>query len=101
SVEERDRVGVSPMLAADPELQTGVSLPADPCAQPDEPTYARPIDRLEGGAVHDLALDVRRHEFRLDIVPREADRCLRQVVGAKREEVGVTRDPVGDEAGPR
>ena len=59
------------------------------------------VDRLERRAIEDAALEVGRHEARLDVVAREAERGLRQVVGAEGEERGLGRQPVGDEARPR
>ena len=79
-MEELDRVRIAAVLAADPELQARVSLAPDPRGQPHQPADTGSVDRLERAAVDDLAVDVRRDEFRLDVVAREAERGLGQVV---------------------
>ena len=100
-LEEADRVGVAAVLAADAELEVRLGLAAGPGRQPHEPADAGPVDRLERAAVHDLLLDVLGQEAALHVVAREAERGLREVVRAEREEVGLLGDPVGHEAGPR
>src|SRR5919199_5320950 len=91
-VEEVDRLGVAAVLAADPELEVGLGLPAGPRREPDEPADAGLVDRLERAAVHDLALDVPIEELALDVVAREPERGLREVVRSEREEVRHARD---------
>ena len=51
------------------------------------------VDRLERVDRQDLLLQVRRHEP-LDVVAAEAERHLRQVVGAEAEELGLLGDLV-------
>src|SRR5215212_1537469 len=97
-LEEGDRLGVAAVLAADAELQVRLRLAARPRREPDEPADAGPVDRLERAAVEDLRLDVPVQEAALDVVAREAERRLREVVRAEREEVRVLGDPVGHEA---
>ncbi len=100
-LEEADRVGIAAVLAADAQLEIGAGLAPDPRRQPHEPADAGLVDRLERAAVEHLALHVAREEAALDVVAREPERGLGEVVGAEREEVGVRCDPVGHEAGPR
>ena len=57
------------------------------------------VDRLERIDRQDLFLQVRRHEA-LDVVAAEAERHLRQVVGAEAEELGLLGDLVGGRARP-
>src|SRR5947199_10539397 len=54
-VEERDRLRIAPVLAADPELEMRLRLAAGPRRQPHEPADPRLVDRLERAAVEDLA----------------------------------------------
>src|SRR4051794_23609170 len=75
-VEERDRIGVAAVLAANPELEPRVPLAADPCGQSHEPANAGLVDRLERAAIDDLLLEVGRQDPALDVVAREAERAL-------------------------
>src|SRR5436190_19416591 len=93
-VEERDRIGVAAVLAAYPELEPRVPLAADPCGQSHQPANAGLVDRLERAAVDDLLLEVSRQDPAFDVVAREAERALGQVVGAEREEVRTLGDLV-------
>ena len=68
AVEEGDAVGIAAVLAADPELEVGTCLAADPRREADEPSDARLVDRLERRAVDDPLLEVVREEARLDVV---------------------------------
>src|SRR5207247_1900199 len=97
-VEEVDRVRVAAVLAADAEPQLGLGLAPGPGGQPHEPAYARLVDRVERAAVDDLLLDVLGEEATFHVVTREPERCLREVVRAEREEVGLTGDLVRGEA---
>ena len=93
--------GSPPCSPQMPSLSDGLASRPDPRAQPDEPAHARPVDRLERRAVEDPLLEVVREEAGLDVVARQAERGLREVVRAEGEEVGLLRDPVGDEARAR
>ena len=59
---------------------------------------ARDVQRLERVDRQDLLIDVFRHE-RADVVAREAEGHLRQVVGAERKELGLDGDLVGRQGG--
>src|SRR3954452_18163837 len=100
-LEEPDRLRVAAVLAADAQLEVGVRLAAHPGGQAHEPADAELVDRLERAAVEDLLLHVRLEEAALGVVAREAQRRLREVVGAEREEVGMLGDAVGHEARAR
>src|SRR3954449_12510882 len=100
-VEEVDRVGVAAVLAADAELDVGLGLAAQPRAHAQHLPHPRRVDRLERRAVEDLQVDVAREDLALDVVAAEAQRGLREVVGAEGEEVGLLGDPVGLEARAR
>src|SRR4051794_1949716 len=97
-VEEGDRLRVAAVLAADAQLELRLRLAAGPGGEPDEPADAGLVDRLERAPVHDLALYVLVEEAALHVVAREAERRLREVVGAEREEVGHPGYAVGHEA---
>src|SRR5215204_6553306 len=79
-VEEGDRRGIAPVLAADAELQVRLGLAPSPRAEPDQPAHARLVDGLERAAVDDLGLHVAVQEAALHVVAREAERRLREVV---------------------
>src|SRR5437588_107585 len=49
-------------------------------------------------AAGDLPLRVGGHELRLRVITRESQRGLSEIIGPEGEEVGVLRDPIGDEA---
>ena len=74
--------------------------PGETAVSTSAPTPSTSIDS-NGERSRIRALEVGRHEAGLDVVAREAERGLREVVGAEREERGLAREPVGDEARPR
>src|SRR5215218_5040516 len=100
-LEERDRVGVAAVLAADTEPELRLLLPSGPRREPHEPSHARLVDRLERAPVDHLRLDVAVQEAALDVVAGETERGLREVIRTEREEVRVGRDAIRDEAGAR
>src|SRR5205823_760600 len=67
-LEELDRLGIAPVLAADPQLEIGLRLASGPRGQPDEPPHAEPVDRVEGAAVEDASLYVALEEPALHVV---------------------------------
>src|SRR5205823_3935485 len=67
-LEELDRLGIAPVLAADPQLEIGLRLASGPRGQPDEPPHAEPVDRVEGAAVEDASLYVAVEEPALHVV---------------------------------
>ena len=101
AVQEVDRVGVAAVLAADAEPEARVRLAAEPRGHPDQVPHTGRVERLERRAVEDLHVDVAAKDPTLDVVAAEPERGLGQVVGAEREEVGVARDLIGDQAGAR
>ncbi len=88
------------MLSADPDLQRGHGLPAPLDADPYQLPHASLIQHCERVVGQQLLLQVERQEL-ADVVAAVAVGQLSQVVGAEREELGVLRDPVRDQRGPR
>ena len=101
-VAEAHRGGVAAVLAADADRSSASSadLPAldrDPHQLAD--TFL--VERRERVVREDAVLEVAGEELALGVVAREPERGLGQVVRAEREEVGVKRDLVRADAGPR
>src|SRR5215217_1731239 len=94
-VAEADRVRVAAMLPADTNLEPGVGGAAAFHGHPDQLADALLVDTRKRGPLDDPAVGVERHDAALDVVAREAERGLRQVVGSEREEVSVLRDLAG------
>src|SRR5205085_2906019 len=65
AVEEGDRLGVSPMLAADAQLQVLADGAPQPRAHAHQFANPREVDRLERAAVHDLLFLVALEEAAL------------------------------------
>src|SRR5581483_3999042 len=84
-VEEMHRRGVAPVLAADPELQVRPSAAAALHADGDELADPVDVDRREWVALENLLLLIDPQEL-ADIVAREAEGELREVVRAEGEE---------------
>ena len=59
------------------------------------------VDGLERVALQQTLLEIRGHHPTLDVVAAEAERHLREVVGAEAEEVGLLGDLVGAQRGAR
>src|SRR6266852_8408376 len=98
-VAEVDRVRVASMLAADPDLEVLPRLSTLGDGHRHQPPHAVLVDRLEGVARQDLALEVADDEVPLGVVARVAESHLREVVGAKGEELRFLGDLAGDERG--
>ena len=99
---KRDRVRVAPVLAADAELQVRASPRArstPPAARASRRRACR--SSRTGCGRRSSSSMYRARKLRLDVVAREAERGLREVVGAEREEVGLLGDAVRHEAGAR
>src|SRR5207253_7957145 len=101
AVAERDRVGLAAVLAADAELDSflGASAPLD--RDPHQVADAALVERLERVPIEHAVIEVARQELPLGVVTGEAERRLREVVRAEREEIGVLGDLVGADAGAR
>ena len=86
------------MLTANPELQ--VRLSATTALDPflDKPSDTVNVDGLERRNAKHTIFDVQREEDALNVITGETPRCLRQVVGAKAEEVGFARQVLGRHA---
>jgi hypothetical protein len=93
--------GIAAVLAADAELERPDRAAPEPRGHADHLADPGRVERLERRAVDDLELDVTGEDAALDVVAREPEGGLGQVVRAEREEVRVRRDEVGLEARPR
>ena len=82
-LEERDRVRVAAVLATDPSSIPGW-LPTLLAADPDD--LATPGSTVSNGLRARICGQVLGQELRLDVVAREAECRLRQVVGPEAEE---------------
>src|SRR4051794_2327392 len=98
-VAELHRRGVATVLAADAELQTTPPLAPELHRRAHEIADAFEVDCLERVVREQVLLEVGRHEPALDVVTREPERHLREVVRAEREELGDVGDLVGHERG--
>src|SRR6266540_4990885 len=97
-VAEAHRVGVAAVLAADAEVQVLPGGAALLAGQLHQPADARLVDGHEGVGGPQLALLVHAEEL-ADVVAREAEGRLSQVVGAEREELGHLGDLTGGQRG--
>src|SRR5271167_4213569 len=89
------------MLTAHPQLQLRSYLASEPGGHPDHRANALAVDRLERGAIDDVCAAVLGQDPPLDVVAREPEAGLRQVVCAEGEEVRVLGDLTGYETGAR
>jgi hypothetical protein len=78
-VEERDRVRVAPVLAADAQLEPFAPRAPEPHGDAHQLADAVDVDGLERRAVDDPPLQIGRDEAGLDIVAGEAQGRLCQV----------------------
>ena len=101
AVEEVDATRIATVLAADAHRQLGVGVPPALHSNPDQLADAGLVERLERAHVDDASVEVCPDEAALDVIAREADRRLRQVVGSEADEVGVSADQPRDQARPR
>jgi hypothetical protein len=100
-VEEADRRGIAAVLAAHADLQPRSGRAAVLHRDLHELADALLVDRGERGALDDAAVDEVRDDAGLDVVARESQGGLREVVGPKREELPVLGDLARHEAGAR
>src|SRR4029077_15850985 len=96
-----DRVGVSPMLAADANLEVLSRLSSFRDRDRHQAADALFVDGLERVAREDLLLEVADDERALGVVAAESKRGLREIVGAEGEELGLLRDLAGGPRGAR
>src|SRR5262245_7537596 len=96
-VEEMNRRRVAAVLAADAELEIGPHRAAAFDADAHEIADALDVDRRERVALQNLRLLVDLQELS-DVVAREAEGELREIVGAERKELGVAGNLVGNNA---
>ena len=97
-MEEPDRVRVAAVLAADAEPEVRPHGAAALDRHPHQLADSLLVDRAERRPLDDPDVLVVRDDAGFDVVAREAERRLREVVGAEREELGVARDVAGGEA---
>src|SRR5688572_15380976 len=97
---ERDRSRLAAMLAANAHLQRLARFPALGDGELDQLSDPFLVQHLEGIVREDAALHVRR-EKAARVVATEAERRLREVVGAEREELRGPRDASGGECSAR
>ena len=97
-VAELDGFRIAAMFAADADLQVGPGVASLGSGHLDEDTDASLVEGGEGVLLEDALLDVGRQEV-VDVVARDAEGGLREVVGAEAEELGFLGDLVGSEAG--
>ncbi len=100
-VAERDRGGIATVFATDADLQA-LAWSSGPFRRPSRPTGRRRVVSSDwnGSTGRISCFRVVRQEG-VDVVAAVAERHLRQVVGAKAEEVGVLGDFVGRQSGTR
>ena len=88
------------MLAADAHLEGGPCVPSLGGGHLHQAPHARLVQRGKGVLLEDAGLQIRREEV-VDVVARDAERGLRQIVGAEAEELGLLGDLVGGQGGAR
>ncbi len=98
-VEQGDALGIAAVLAAHPNLELGLGGPTPRGADLDQFADSGLVDGLERVALQQPLFEVGRHHPALDVVAAEAERHLREVVGAEAEEVRLLGDLVGPERG--
>src|SRR5581483_7263770 len=91
-VAERDRARLAAVLAADTELELAPRRAAALDGDPHQAADAVLVEDLERVPLEDAVVQVAREELALGVVARDAERGLREVVGAEREEVRVPGD---------
>jgi len=93
-VAELDGLRIAAMLAANANLQIGPRVAPLGRGHLHQQAHARLIEGGEGILFEDACLDIGRQEV-VDVVAGNAERGLRQVVGAEAEELGFLGDLVG------
>src|SRR5579859_3896505 len=86
AVAERDRVRLAAVLAADAELEILLRTSPPRDGDPHQVADTALVEHLERVPFEHVVLEVGGEELPLRVVPREAERRLRQVVGAEGEE---------------
>src|SRR5687767_14730706 len=91
---------VTAVLTADAKVQLGVRCSPVLDRRTHERSYARAVDGDEGVRRNELAFLVHADEL-ADVVAAEAERRLREIVRAEREELGRPGDLTGGDCRPR
>src|ERR1700733_1465023 len=89
------------MLAANADLQLGPRRATPLDGDPHELAHAWLVDRREWGALDDSHIDVLRNDPRFDVVAREPQSGLREVVSPEGEEFRMSGDLARHEARAR
>src|SRR5688572_2394738 len=97
---EDDRLRVAAVFTADTDFQSRFRLAATLGTHADKLSDAVRVEHLERIVADDFSFDVSRQKA-ARVVAAQAKRGLREIVSAKREEVGVRRDAIGHERGAR
>ena len=95
---ELDGLGIAAVFAADADLEVGAGFAALDGRHLDELADAVLIERGEGVLLEDSLGQVLGQEL-VDVVAREAEGGLGEVVGSEAEELGLLGDLVGDQSG--
>src|SRR5438874_2016703 len=95
AVEEVDAHRIAAVLSADAELDLVARLAPTLLRDGDELAHALLIERRERALGEDALRDVHRQERLVRVVARDAERRLREVVGAEGEELGDLRELAG------
>src|SRR5215471_19019528 len=93
-VEEMNGRRIAAMFTAHAKLEIGTGLPAPLDTGSNQGAYAFGVDGREGILLENLFLLINPKEL-ADIVPGKPERQLREVVGAKREELSLGGDLIG------
>src|SRR4029079_9296660 len=86
-VAELDGLRLATVLTADAELDVGLRRTPTLDADPHQVSDAALVEGLEGILLEHAVLEIEGEELPLGVIARHAERHLRQVVRAEREEV--------------
>src|SRR5205823_449327 len=100
-IAEGNRARLAAVLTADTDLQCRLDAPPALDRDPHQLADAVLVEHLERIALDHAVLEVAREKLAFGVIARKAERGLRQVVRAEREEVGFACDLVGTHARAR
>ena len=96
---ELDRRGISAVLSANSDLEVRLRAPAAFDSNAHQLSHAVEVEGGERLGWKDLPIEVERQKLSR-IVPRDAERRLREVIRSVAEELGVLGDSIGEERRP-